>query len=290
MGKTITKLLVICGPTATGKTKFASYLASKYNGVLISADSRMVYKYMNIGTGKDIEKYGEILGYDLVCPDEEFSVSDYVKFADNEVKKIKNQKKLPIIVGGTGFYIKAVVDNLDRVHVPKNLELRKKLENLTADDLYALIMKIKPEEALKLNESDRKNARRLIRLLEVLEADKDLRKDIEKIKFDSVLWIGLKLDKNKLEVRIKQRVQERIKNGFEKEYEFLKKKDYLRYAPSRTIGYKDWPYVKRWEIEEIKYAKRQVTWFKKDERINWFDISDKNWQNKAEILIRNWYA
>src|SRR3989344_7963356 len=106
------KLLVICGPTATGKTKLGVFLAKKFNGELVSADSRQVYTGMDIGTGKDRPKGRKIWGYDLASPTEEFSVSAYVKAAKEEINDIWRKNKLPIIVGGTGFYIKALIDGL----------------------------------------------------------------------------------------------------------------------------------------------------------------------------------
>ncbi|OGM31560.1 tRNA (adenosine(37)-N6)-dimethylallyltransferase MiaA [Candidatus Woesebacteria bacterium RIFCSPHIGHO2_01_FULL_44_21] len=283
------KLLVICGPTATGKTALATRLAKKFNGELVSADSRQVYKYMDIGTGKDIKKYGKILGYDLVRPDEEFSVSQYVNFANSAIRKIYSQNKLPILVGGTGLYIKAVVDNLDRIGIPRNLKLRKKLSTKTIEELFAALMKISPVEALKLNSSDRANPRRLVRLLEVLNYGEAPASAAESLQFDDVLWVGLRASAKELKKRIVKRVDERIKSGFEKEVEFLKQKDFFKYAPSVTLGYKDWPDTEKWKREEFKYAKRQITWFKKDKRIKWFDVSKKDYGGKIEKLVKKWH-
>src|SRR5579859_7186521 len=118
------KLLVVCGPTSTGKTKLALSLAKEFNGTLISADSRQVYKYMDIGTGKGEEK---VLGYDLVNPNEEFSVSQYVNFANKEIQNIYKEGKLPILVGGTGLYIKSITDGIETADVPPNEKLREEL-------------------------------------------------------------------------------------------------------------------------------------------------------------------
>jgi tRNA dimethylallyltransferase len=281
------RLLVICGPTATGKTALALHLSKIFNGELISADSRQVYKYMDIGTGKDRGDGNiKIWGYDLVRPDQDFSVKNYVDFAYVAIRKIYKEKKLPILVGGTGLYIKAVVDGLDRIYIPRDINLRKKLATKTANQLFAMIMKKNPAEASRLNDSDKKNPRRLIRILEIL-SNENLQNEASpySIKFDDVLWVGLNLPKDELYRRIDQRIDQRINADFEKEKEFLKRKGFWNSAPSQTIGYKDG----NWRQDEKAYAKRQLTWFKKEKRINWFDITDKKFKTDIENLVRKWY-
>ena len=277
------KLLIICGPTATGKTKLALHLAGLFNGEVISADSRQVYKYMDIGTGKE----GKALGYNLVLPNEEFSVSHYLQFAREAIKKIFLQNKLPILVGGTGLYIKGVVDGIDTAEVLPNLELRKKLESKTVDELFNILEATLYEKAKSMNESDRKNPRRLIRAIEVASSEKKLTTNRDK--YDT-LFVGLTLSKEKLDDRISKRVDERSKSGFQGEIDFLKKNGYWGGVPMSTIGYKDWPDIEKWKQEEIKYAKRQMTWFKKEKRINWFDIEKKDFEKDVEKLIKKWYA
>ncbi|SRR5258708_7280937 len=273
------KLLVICGPTATGKTRLALDLAKKFDGILISADSRQVYKYMDIGTGKDFKN---ILGYDLVNPNEEFSVSNYSRFAREEIKKMQNKNLLPILVGGTGLYIKAVIDNIETINVPPDKKLRSTYAKAMSDELFELLVKMDARKAESMNESDRKNSRRLLRAIEI--ASSNLRTVAHKPKYD-VLVIGLMADKKDLKERIEKRVEERIGMGFEKEVVFLKENGFWDGAPSRTLGYKDWPDIERWKIEEFKYAKRQMTWFKKDSRINWFDVMEEDYRKQVERLI-----
>ncbi len=249
---------------------------------------------MDIGTGKDIKKYGRILGYDLVRPDEEFSVSQYVNFVKGAIEEIYSKNKLPILVGGTGLYIKAVVDNLNRISIPRNIKLRKKLAIKTSDELFAILMKINPMEALKLNPSDKANPRRLVRLLEVLSYGEAPVSATESLQFDEVLWVGLRASERELKELIAKRVDERIKSGFEKEVGFLKQKDFFRYAPSVTLGYKDWPDAEKWKHEEFKYAKRQMTWFKKDRRIRWFDpattrLRGASVYKEVEDYVRRWH-
>lgn len=285
------KLLAIVGPTATGKTALAAHLAKKFNGELVSADSRQIYKYMDIGTGKEIEKYGRILGYDLVLPDEEFSVSQYIDFARAAISQIYLKNKLPILVGGTGFYISGVIDGVETANIPKNKQLRSALEGLSVKSLQEKLKKLNLKKFNSLNASDVNNPRRLIRAIEVALSGR--KPERQNINYD-VLFIGLKLPKEELEKRIKKRVDERIKMGFEKEVEFLKEKGFFKYAPMKTLGYKDWPDVDKWKKEECKYAKRQMVWFKKDARIHWFDLASPKLRGagvykEVENYVRRWH-
>jgi tRNA dimethylallyltransferase len=138
------KILVVCGPTATGKTSLGIELAKKFNGEIISADSRQVYKEMDIGTGKEWGEGVDIWGYDLVAPKEDFNVSQFLKFAEEKILDIKSRKKIPIIVGGTGFYIKGIVDGIETVEIPQNKSLRKILEEKTVDELFEMLSGIDP--------------------------------------------------------------------------------------------------------------------------------------------------
>ena len=281
------KLLVICGPTVTGKTKLALHLTKVFNGEIISADSRQVYKYMDIGTGKDKPEGIEINGYDLVNPDEEFSVSQYADFANACIREINSRGKVPILVGGTGLYIKGVVDGINTADVPKDEKLRVKLNGLKIEDLREKLKTIDSKKIGSMNDSDINNPRRLIRAIEVASSGKiSERKDMS---YD-VLFIGLRLSREKLAERIAKRVDDRINQGFDMEIDFLKKKDFFRYAPARTLGYKDWPDIEKWKREEIKYAKRQMTWFKKDKRIKWFDIETNDYKQKVEDIVQKWYS
>ncbi|CAN5357731.1 tRNA (adenosine(37)-N6)-dimethylallyltransferase MiaA [soil metagenome] len=282
MGRIIKKLLIICGPTATGKTKLALALAKKFNGELISADSRQVYKYMDIGTGKDVKG---ILGYDLVRPDQEFSVSQYVQFANKTIQEIYERGHLPILVGGTGFYIKAVVDGIATADIFPDKVMRANLQNKTAEELFKILKNIDFVKATNMNDSDNKNPRRLIRAIEVADNQDENVKE-KNNKYDA-LFIGLNTDKETLKKLINKRVDERIQKGFEREINFLKDKNYWNGAPRFTLGYKDWPDIDKWKLEEFKYAKRQITWFKKEIRINWFDL---NSEKEVENLTQKWYS
>lgn len=316
------KILVICGPTASGKTKLASIFANEFDGELISADSRQVYKGMNIGTGKDLPKnikakkltnfkysYYEIngvkvWGYDLVGPTQNFSVSDYVKNAVLIIDNIKNRNKLPIIVGGTGFYIKALIDGVESMSIPPDQKLRKKLSNKNTFDLFLKLKELDAVRAGKMNFSDKNNPRRLIRAIEI-SIQKQINNKRKFRKNDSLnyepLFIGLFAPKQLLNNKIEERVNNRMKNGFEKEVNNLLKIGITwKYRSMQSMGYRQYqPYflkqidksefIKNWTVAEQKYAKRQMTWFKSDKRINWYDISDDNFKSEVEKKIQNWY-
>lgn len=278
------KLIVICGPTATGKTKFGFQLAKEFNGILISADSRQVYKHMDIGTGKGNEK---VLGYDLVNPNEEFSVSAYVDFAQKTIENIYKENKLPILVGGTGLYIKAITDGIETAHVPPDEKLREELAKKSVDELFKLLEEVSYKKAILMNESDRKNPRRLVRAIEI--ANSNLKSKISKPDYD-ILFVGLTAPLFELKERIEKRVAERIKMGFQEEIEFLKKNGFWEGAPQSTLGYREWPDINKWKLEEFKYVKRQMTWFKKDSRIKWFNVNDSVYKNEVENWVRKWYS
>ena len=164
------KILVILGPTATGKSGMAVRLAKKFNGEIISADSRQVYKGLDIGSGKITEK--EMLGVahhllDIANPKRKFSVTDFKEKAEKTIEDILKRSRLPIICGGTGFYIQALVDNLILPEVAPNLSLRKKLEKKTPAELFEILKKLDPKRADSI---ERQNPRRLIRAIEIAVA------------------------------------------------------------------------------------------------------------------------
>ncbi len=295
------KLLIICGPTATGKTDLAQKLSKELGGVLISADSRQVYRGMDIGTGKDIERVGKILGYDLIGPKEEFSVAQYIKFAKETIKKVWSQKKLPILVGGTGLYIKALIDGIATVGVGRNETLRKHLETKSVDELYEILASDDPLKAASMNLSDRKNPRRLIRAIEVAIEPNRKSAEVEKPLECNALIIGLTAPKEYLNNRIANRVERRIEQGIEREIDTLLKRGVGWDMQSMySLGYRQFKehfegeksinaVIDEWTREEEKYAKRQITWFKKDARVKWFDITEPDYIKKVEGLAQNWY-
>ena len=303
--KKIKSLLVICGPTATGKTSLALKLVRKLNGEIISADSRQIYKGFDIGTGKDlpqIPKWAKVWGYDLVGPKEEFSVSKYIAFAQKALAGIWSKGKLPILVGGTGLYIKAVVDGIPTAFIPKNFELRENLKDKSTDELFESLAQLDSVRAASMNASDKKNPRRLVRAIEIaqwrLSGVEPKRKVV---KPDSVLFIGLNAPREKLFKVIGERVEKRLREGLVGEVKDLLKSGVSWEDQAMTsLGYRQWrgyfeeketlpEATKNWLREEQKYAKRQFAWFKRDKRIHWFDITEREFNENVEKLVKKWY-
>ncbi|PIS09472.1 tRNA (adenosine(37)-N6)-dimethylallyltransferase MiaA, partial [Candidatus Beckwithbacteria bacterium CG10_big_fil_rev_8_21_14_0_10_34_10] len=210
------RLLIITGPTASGKTKLGVRLAQMFNGELISADSRQVYKLMDIGTGKDLPLPVPIWGLDLVKPDQEFSVADWFKVAQKKIFELWKKDKLPIIVGGTGFYLKALINGFDSLGVEPDYKLRRRLEKMSLGELQEKLSQVYSQRYEEMNQSDKNNPRRLIRAIEVVQTLKK-KSGFKSIKADKLLLIGLKAQKKYLYQKIDQRVEKRIRAGSEKE-------------------------------------------------------------------------
>lgn len=300
------KLLVICGQTGTGKTSLAIYLAKKFNGELISADSRQVYKGLNIGTGKDLKEIAKskikIWGYDLIDPKKNFSVGNYIRFAQKAILDVQKRGKLPILVGGTGLFIKGVIDGIPTAFVPRNLKLRKNLEEKNTDELFEILAQLDPIKAGSMNRSDKLNPRRLIRGIEVAtwSLERKTHRLFKKPKYE-LLEIGLQASLDNLSKKIEKRVDKRINDGVEREIKKLMSSGISWDSQSMTsLGYRQWRdyfegvvtrdgVIGNWKKEELRYAKRQLTWFKKDTRINWFDSQDENLYKSVEELVKKWY-
>ena len=300
------KLLVICGQTGTGKTSLAIFLAKKFNGELISADSRQVYKGLDIGTGKDLKEIErskiKIWGYDLVDPKKNFSVGNYIRFAQKVTLDIQKRGKVPILVGGTGLFIKAVTDGIPTAFVPRNLKLRKNLEEKGTGDLFEILAQLDPIKAGSMNISDKSNPRRLVRGIEVAswKLEGKAPRLFKKPKYE-LLEIGLQASSDNLSKKIEKRVDKRINDGVEEEIKKLLSSGISWDSQSMTsLGYRQWrdyfgkkvtkkEVVNNWRKEELRYAKRQLAWFKKDARINWFDSQDGNLYKKVEELVKKWY-
>lgn len=292
------KLLVICGPTASGKTCLGVKLARKFRGELISADSRQVYQEMDIGTGKDLPLPVPVWGLDLVRPNQKFSVAHWLKFVHKTISALWEKGKLPIVVGGTGFWIKALITGIDSIGIPPNWKLRRRLSRLPIKKLRELLEKTSPGRLNKMNKSDRSNPRRLTRAIEI---SKGLKTGDWNLQIDDLLIIGLKAENQFLYQRIDQRVKKRIEQGIEKEVKGLLKKGYSWDLEAMTAtGYQEWQdyfkkkisykqVIARWKSNEHAYARRQMTFFKKMKGINWFEIDNKNWEKKIVKFVRNWY-
>jgi tRNA dimethylallyltransferase len=285
----MTRLLIICGPTATGKTAFALELAKKFNGELISADSRQVYREMAIVTGQDQAEIAAsgipVWLYDLVSPDESFSVSQWNHAALLAIDNIHSRGKLPIIVGGTGLYLKSLVADIPTIAIPPDPKLRIELSKLSVSDLFDRLVLSDPSKAHSLNNSDKNNPRRLIRAIEIARSGHpSLRlREGQRVSYSS-LSICLSAPFTELDRRIDLRVSDRLKNGALAEIQTLRAK-YGLTAPGLTaLGFND-----DWALSEKHYARRQITWFKKQPGLTWYDITDSDWHDQAINQISNWY-
>lgn len=306
MPKILPKIIAIIGQTAAGKSdiavKIAIWLSLKQakkkfniNGAeIISADSRQVYRKMDIGTGKITKKeMRDIPHYllDVASPKRKFNVSQYKKLAENAIKKIIWKEKIPIICGGTGFYIQVLLDNPQIPEVKPDWKLRKKLEKKTTAKLLEMLKKLDPNRAKNI---DAKNPRRLIRAIEiVLKTGKPAPKIKFKKRFD-VLMIGIKKSPQELKQQIKKRLLKRFDQGMVAEVKKLRESGvswkrleefgleyrFIAKFLQKKINYKEMVDKLQKDIEN--FAKRQMTWFKKDKRIYWV----KNCK-KAENLIGN---
>ena len=297
------KLLIICGPTATGKTKLGIKLAKKYNGEIISADSRQVFEGMDIITGKDLSVEIPLWGLDLVKPDQKFSVAHFVEFANKVINNIWEREKLPIIVGGSGFWIKALVEGVDSIGIPPDWKLRKQLNKLSIKQLREKLKKLTPKKLRLMNKSDRNNPRRLIRAIEIASNQQPAyRRGRSTIKFDKLLIIGLKTkDYQGLYKKIDKRVEKRIKQGAEREIKNLIKQGYSWDLPSfSAAGYRLWKdyfeqkkdlkeIIQDWKYNEHQLARKQLVFFKKMKNINWFDINQLGTVKRIEKKVNRWY-
>jgi len=289
------KLVVVVGPNASGKSNLAVKLAKKFNGEVVSADSRQVYKEMDIGTGKITKKEMQGIPHhllDVASPKRRFTVAQYQKKAEQAIKKIQKKGKLPILCGGTGFYIQAVVDGLAIPPIKPDWKFRKLLEKKSAEQLFHMLQSLDSKRAANI---DRHNKRRLIRAIEIVtKTKKPVPFLTTKQKYD-VLTLGIKKSKTELTERIRIRLLKRLEQGMIEEVKKLRKSG-LSWKRLESFGleYKFIAYYlqKKMDYGEMvdglqkaieNYAKRQMTWFKRDKKIHW--IRNKQ-EQEAERLIR----
>jgi len=277
-------MIIVTGQTATGKTKLAQELAKKHNGELINFDSRQIYKYLDIITGKDIPKT-KIWLYDIVKPDQYFSSFDFVQRVTPIIEDIQKRNKTPILVGGTYLYLKHLLYGIDDNNSPPDFKLREKLNNKSVDYLQKYLILLNPQIFERLNNSDQLNPRRLIRKIEISKGTLFIRSDLKRTDLIPEVFIGLRYkDKTKLRKVIEGRVEERLKNGAIDEVKKLLKMGYTENDPGlKTIGYQqiikylnkqmtEKQAIEDWINKEVQYAKRQLTFMKKDKNIKWREI------------------
>jgi tRNA dimethylallyltransferase len=283
-------IVVICGPTASGKTGLALQLAKELGTVnILSVDSRQVYKNLDIITGKDIPQdipeTIKVFGLDIFNSDDRANLADFVRYSQKVILDSKKTKTPLIIVGGTGLYLKAITQNLSDVTIPPNPKLREKIENLSVKVLQGLLNRADPKKYLSLNHSDLMNPRRLIRYLEI---SKSKTKPVNSgtIFSDIVFhWVGLLPDKATLKSSIRKRVLKRLQDGAIDEVKKLlisypnkKLPIYTSLGVFQILNYLEGnisleELINVWTNAELDYARRQSVWFKKQPDIVWYDRS-----------------
>ncbi|OGI46030.1 tRNA (adenosine(37)-N6)-dimethylallyltransferase MiaA [Candidatus Nomurabacteria bacterium GWB1_40_6] len=280
------KIFVILGQTATGKSALAVSLAKKINGEIISADSRQVYKKLDIGTGKITKKEMEGVPHhliDVANPKNKFTVAEYQKLAIYAMADILKRGKTPIICGGTGFYIDAITKGIVFPEVPPNPKLRKKLVPLSAIALFGTLKKLDPARAKNIKEKNEQNNKvRLVRAIEIANALGKVPPTTQATPVYKFIKIGLYLPEDKLKKKVEQRVKKMFKDGLLNEIKKLKRSG-ISNKMLQELGFEYFnPTPERVISETIKYAKRQMTWFKRDKEIKWFDAS----KNYRDIIKR----
>ena len=295
-------MIAIVGPTAVGKSELALHLAQYFPLEIISADSRQVYRYMDIGTNKPSPAERAVVPHhvvDVADPDEDFSLATYHKLASEALKAIRQKGKLPLLVGGSGLYVWSLMEGWKIPEVPADREMRRRLESRAEQDngqsLYQELQNIDPAAAAKI---DPRNVRRVVRALEICYATGERPSQLqrkEKPGF-SVLVIGLTQERSELYRRIDERSDKMIQRGLVEEVEQLLRKGYSPSLPSMSgIGYRQIGQFLRGDmtlpeaIDKIKYethrlARHQYAWFRlSDSRIRWFDSSGT--EGKASIIV-----
>ena len=301
------KVIVISGPTASGKTKLSIEIAKKINGEIISADSMQIYKDMTIGTAKPTpEEMQGIKHYliDFVLPNQRYSVADYNKDALKAIDEIIKKGKTPIVAGGTGLYVNSLIYGIEYSDIEVDIEYREKLEKIAKlegiERLYEMAKEIDPEAIKNISKNDQK---RICRILEIYhttgknktEQEKESRKNGPKYQY---LLYGITMDREKLYDRINKRVDIMINDGLIEEVQNIVKKYDEFPTAMQGLGYKEVveylngittkeEMIEKIKMETRRYAKRQLTWFKKCENIKWINGLD-DIQNNIKIILEEY--
>lgn len=299
------KVIVICGPTASGKTALSIELAKKIKGEIISADSMQIYKDMDIGTAKPTkEEMQGIQHYllDYVSPEERYSVAQYKQDAKNAIKEILAKGKTPIIVGGTGLYVDSLIYEIEYNDIKLDEDYRKQLEKVAEDEglekLYNMALDIDPEAMKKISKNDKK---RIMRVLEIYKAtgktktEQEVESRKKPIEYDYKVF-AINWDREILYERINKRVDIMMEQGLIDEVKNIIKKYKKTPTAMQGLGYKEVVdyinnvYTKEEVVEKIKmetrrYAKRQLTWFRKNKQTIWLD-GEEDTQNNIDIILK----
>ncbi len=298
------KVIVICGPTASGKTALSIELAKKINGEIISCDSMQIYKDMNIGTAKPTrEEMQDIKHYliDFVSPDERYSVADYKRDSKKAIKEIIKKGKVPIIVGGTGLYIDSLIYEIEYKNIEFDEKYRQQLENRVEQEglniLYEEAKRIDSIAIEKISENDKK---RILRILEIYHAtgknktEQEIESRKNEVEYDYKVY-AISWEREKLYDRINRRVDMMIEQGLIEEVEEISKKYNKFPTAMQGLGYKEVieylegkcskeEMIEKIKMETRRYAKRQLTWFRKNKQTIWIDGQEKI-QNNIQIIL-----
>lgn len=298
------KVVVICGPTASGKTALSIELAKKIDGEIVSCDSMQIYKDMNIGTAKPTKKeMGGIKHYllDYVSPTQRYSVADYKADAKKAIKEIFDKGKVPIVVGGTGLYVDSLIYEIEYPNIEFDEEYRTKLEKEVRENgLNELYLKAKEIDPIAIEKISCNDKKRILRILEIFKATGKTKTEVEQesrknepeydYKVYALLW-----DRNKLYNRINSRVDIMMKQGLIDEVKNILNKYDTFPTAMQGLGYKEvvqylnGECTKEEMVEKIKketrrYAKRQMTWFRKNKQTIWLDAEGDR-QNNINIIL-----
>lgn len=297
-------LITILGPTAVGKTSLSAKLANKFNGEIISADSRQVYKGMDIGTGKDLDDYiidGVLVPHhliDIISPEEEFDLYKFTRHFNTAFNEISSRNKIPFLVGGTGLYLHSVLTCYNLSAVDFDLPRANELKQLNEDELKDILINTKSNLH---NTTDLIDKERLIKAILIAENSNEAQNEREQI---NSLTIGVKLERDEIKKRITNRLKERLQNGMIEEAEKLIEKG-ITHDKLQFFGL-EYKYLSLYLQEEINYndmyqklnsaihnfAKRQMTWFRKMEKegiqIHW--INGNNFTEAEKIINENYFS
>ncbi len=293
------KILVIAGPTASGKTSLAIELSKKFNGEVISADSRQVYKGLDIGSAKVTKEEMDGVTHhllDVASPTETYTAADFKRDGLKAIEEILNKGKLPIVAGGTFFYIEALLNKNELPAVAPNKNLRAELEEKSSTELFSILEKLDRNRAKNI---DKENTRRLIRAIEIATELGSVPEIIEQESDFDILKIALKIDKEIHTKIIKKRIIDRLDIGMIEEVESLLKQG-VSHEKLEDFGL-EYRYISRFlrgiltkeeminelTVKSRQYAKRQITWLKRDQNIKWFDKNDKEIISTVEKFILN---
>ncbi len=296
------KIITIIGTTASGKTSLAVRLARKYKGEIVSADSRQVYRYLDIGSGKDLPEYGEIAHHliDVAEPKEEYDLAKWLPAAKTAIRDIIGRGKIPIIAGGTGLYTQALLDGYKLSSASNNDKLREALELLPLAEVQEKLKKISPEIFAELNNSEVNNKRRLIRRIEILLSSEPKTPSLALEKPYDSLIIGLHWPKELLRARIMKRIIDRLENqAMIEEVAFLHNEYGLSWSRLESFGLEyrhiaqflqgqtsRTDMIKKLHEATCRFAKRQLTWYRRWEgqgaKIHWLENFDE-----ADLMLKN---